>query len=94
MRHGNLLVIRGQTGSKGGGGIAMHQHDVGLELAEHAFHTLQDGSSHVSQVLPGLHDVEVKVWLDGKQVQHLVQHLAVLGSNAESGVKTFISGQS
>ena len=66
-----------------GGGVAVDQHAVGLGLVEQAGQAGQDGGGDVGQGLAGLHDGEVVVGHDPEQVQHLIQHGAVLAGDAD-----------
>jgi hypothetical protein len=41
----------------------------------------------VEQILPRPHDVQIVIGTDMEQVQHLVEHLAVLGGDADQALK-------
>ena len=76
-------VVEGQQGGgHDGGGIALHQHPVRLEVAQHGVEVGEDGGGQLRQRLVGAHQVEVDVGGDLEQVEHLVEHLAVLGGDA------------
>ena len=93
MGNGDLLVVSRQAGGKGGGGVAMHQHHVGLERGQHRSDALQDGGGHTGQVLAGFHDVQVVIGADAEQLQHLVEHLPVLAGDAHAGFEAAVLRQ-
>ena len=84
MAHGNLLV----EGGEGGGGascrVTMDQDDIRLAFLEHVAHAGEHAGSYVVQVLPVLHDIQVKIRLHIEDAQHLVQHLPMLPSHAHN----------
>ena len=82
VTHRNLVVEGGQGSGKGGGGVAVDQHQVGLGLVKHVVHTQQALGSDGGQGLPGLHDVQIIAGFQLKNLQHAVQHLTVLGGHA------------
>ena len=41
MTHRDLQIEAAQGGGKGGGGIAMHQHQIRPAVLQHALHALQ-----------------------------------------------------
>ena len=61
----------------------MHQHHIGLRLLEHIIQPMQAFLCNQCQRLPRLHDVKVIIRLDLKNIQHLIQHLAVLRGDAD-----------
>ena len=85
MAHGDLVVEGGQSTGEGSGGVAVDQNQVGLGLIEHIIHAGEALGGDSGQGLPGLHDVQVIVGLQLKNLQHAVQHLPVLGSDAAQG---------
>ncbi len=79
-------VVVSQQGSRHDrGGIALGQHPIRLDLLQNGIQAGEDRRRQIGQGLPGLHQVQVEVGLDGKQAQHLVEHLAVLGGDADQG---------
>ncbi len=66
----------------------MDQDDVGLDLFQNAAQALQDGDGDVGQVLAGLHDFEIVVGHQAEQLQHLIQHLAMLAGHADLDIET------
>ena len=53
----------------------------GLQLFEHRVEVGEDIGGQLGQALVGFHQVQVDCGVDVEQVQHLVQHLAVLGGD-------------
>ena len=82
MAHCDLLIKGSQRAGKGGGGVSVDQHQVWLFPGKHLLQPQQAFAGDGVQALPVLHDVQVIVGRDGKQSQHIVQHLAVLGRDA------------
>ena len=48
---------------------------------------LQHGAGDVGQILPRGHDVEVEIGREPEELEHLVEHLAVLGGDADRASK-------
>ena len=67
----------------------MHQYGVGTGLTQHIAHAQQHTGGHVIQVLPLLHDVQVIIRLDVENLEHLIEHFAVLSGNAHKGTEVF-----
>ncbi len=87
MADGNTLIKRGQAGRDGGCRIAMHQNDIRAEFGQNRFQPFQNATGDLGQPLSGLHDVQVVVRHNGKKIQHLVQHLPMLGGDANPGIE-------
>ena len=86
MPHGDLPVIAGQGGDKGGGRVPVDQHDVGLFRLQHRLDLLQNGVGDVEEGLLVLHDGQIVVRDHPKGLQHLVEHLPVLSGDAHHGL--------
>ena len=71
----------------------MDQHQVRLDLAEHSLHPQQAFGGDSGQGLARLHDVQIKLWVQVKDLQHRVQHLAVLGGDAAQALNLRPGGQ-
>ncbi|MNH38603.1 hypothetical protein D3C79_996670 [compost metagenome] len=71
----------------------MNQHDIGFEFCQDFLQPLQDRAGHIGQVLTGFHDVQVEVWLNGKQPQYLIEHFTVLAGDADFRLKAFVCRQ-
>ncbi|MCY1432023.1 hypothetical protein D9M71_480060 [compost metagenome] len=93
VRNWNLLVVGREAGGKGGRGITVDQHNIRFELCKHAFQALQDGCAHICQVLAGLHDIQVEVWGDRKQVKYLIKHFSVLACHTNLRIEAFVRGK-
>ena len=79
----DLQIEAGKCGDKGGGGIAVHQHNVGLDLFQHGTDALENVDRDVKERLPILHDREIIIRHDIERAKHSVQHLAVLSRDAD-----------
>ena len=65
----------------------MDQDHAGLLLLDDPLKALKHPGGDVGEGLAGLHNVQVIVRHNLKGIQHLVQHLPVLGSDAHQGFK-------
>ena len=85
MPHRDLVVKGGQCAGKGGGGVAVDQDHVRLQLLHRRVHAGQALGGDGTEGLAGGHDVQVPVRREGEDLQHAVQHLPVLGGDAAEG---------
>ena len=77
------FAVKGrQCADKGGCGVALDQYAVGFDFIQYRFKALQSFGGDVKKRLVGLHEVEVMVGIDLKEIKYLIQHLPVLGSDA------------
>ena len=82
VAHGDLMIERGQGAGKSGGGVAVDQDHVRLQLLDGLVHAGEGLAGDGGEGLPGRHDVQVPVGFYIKDLQHTVQHLAMLGGDA------------
>ena len=87
MPDGDLLIERGERGCEGRRGIAVDQDHVGLLILQHRCQPLQDVAGDAVQGLAVLHDVQIMIGLDLECLQHAVQHLSVLGADADDALQ-------
>ena len=73
--------------------IALHQHPIGplggknrLELGHHP-------GEHLGGRLAGAHDIEIVVHLDAEQLEHLIEHVAMLSGDADPRLDTGLGPQ-
>ena len=85
MPDGDLLVKSRQRGRRGGRRVPVHEHDIGHGFGQHVPHPGQDPCRHIVKILPRLHDVQIEVGGDFKEIEHLIQHLAVLPRDTDYG---------
>ena len=83
MRHRDAPVVGSQRAGHGGGGVALDDHPARAHPVEDLADVLQQAGGELVERLVGPHDVEVDVGNDVGELQHLVQHLAVLGGGAD-----------
>lgn len=86
MSYRNIGIKRGQTGSKGCGGITLHQYQIWTPLIVKIAHPAQNTRRQVRQVLVRLHQVKIKIWFDSEEAKHLIEHMAVLRGHAHLGL--------
>jgi hypothetical protein len=77
-------VKGGQSSGRDAGGVALDEHPIGSFVDQDRFETGQHAGRDLGRRLIVLHHVQVVVRLDGKDAQHLVEHFAVLGGDANS----------
>ena len=76
------LMVKGRQGTcKGGRGVAVDQDHVRLQFLDGLIHANEAFAGDGGKGLPGGHDVQVVIGLQGKDLQHGIQHLPVLGSD-------------
>ena len=72
------LSIECSKGSSGRScGISVDKYNIRLALFEHITHTVKDADSHIGQILPLFHDIQVNVWLNIEYFQHLIEHFTM-----------------
>ena len=88
---GDMHIEAGQRGGEGGGGVAVDQNDVRLDLAQDLLDPQQHGGGDVEQILLLLHDGQIVIRHDGKNAQDLIEHIPVLAGDADDGsdIRTF-----
>ncbi|MNG93490.1 hypothetical protein D3C79_524590 [compost metagenome] len=89
----DLLVVGREAGRQGRRRIAVDQDHIRLELCQDRLEPLQDCRGDIGQVLTWLHDVQVIVRRDLEQLQHLVEHLAVLAGHAYARLEAIVLSQ-
>ena len=89
MAHLHLGIERSQSRHKGGGSVAVDQHQIRLGLFQHIPQTAEglDGDAH--QGLGRLHDIQIVIRGDLESLQHLIQHFPVLGGDADNALHFF-----
>ncbi len=87
MTDGNLTVKGGKRRRGRGGGVPVNKNDIRIRFLQDVAHPQQDTARHVIKILPLLHDVQVIIRRNLKEMQHLIQHLAVLTGYAHNCLK-------
>ncbi len=85
---GNALEIGGERGGKAGHRVALHQQHVGANLPEQRRQPFQHPGGDFGRRLRGGHQVQVVIGLEAEDLQHLVQHGAMLGRHADDALET------
>ena len=93
MAYRHLMVEGGQGAGEGGGGIAVDQNHVRLQCLDGLVHAGEALAGDGRQRLPRRHDIQVVIRLQVKDLQHAVQHLAVLGGDAAQALDLRPGGQ-
>ena len=78
MAHGYLAIIGGNRPRHHGGGIALDDDPVWLFEIEHLADFHQRPRRESIERLSGGHQVEIVVGNDARDIEHLIEHLAVL----------------
>ena len=89
----DLAVIGRKRACHGGRGIALHDHPIGFFRVENFANTGQQARGERIERLVGLHDVEVMLGREFCEVQHLIQHIAMLARDADAAVKARVSAE-
>ena len=93
MAHRNLAVIGCQRPAHRGRRVALHHHPVRPFFIHHPAKPGQQAGGQPVQRLVRLHDVEIMVRNDPRDVQHLVQHGAMLPRNTDARNEARIAAQ-
>ena len=86
MADRNAPVKGGQRCGEAGRRVAMDQNPVRFLVIENIAQATEDGTGDMGQVLIITHDIEVVFGDNPKEVEHLVQHIPVLGGNRHLGI--------
>ena len=89
MAYRNLCIEGCQSASKGRRGVTMYKHHIRLSLFHNRLQAHQRTRSHIVQRLAGGHNVQIIVRLNTEQVEHLIQHFAMLCSNSNNRLDIF-----
>ena len=84
-----LVVESGQTGNEGRRRISVDEDDVGLYVLHHAVQPFERSRRHFRQCLAVFHDVQVVIRRNVENIQHLIQHLAVLCCHGDDRFNVF-----
>lgn len=85
--HGNLQVEACECRGEAGRGVPVDQDHVRLLVLEDGLELEKHVARHVEQRLSRLHDRQVVVGSHVEDVQHLVEHLAVLAGHGDDGLE-------
>ena len=84
VRHGNAAVERAQRAGHGGGGVALHDGEVERLGRQYGVERGEDAGGGLGQGLTGSHQVQIVIRGHFERLQHLVEHGAVLGGDADT----------
>ena len=87
VAHADLAVIGRQRAAHGRGGIALHHHPIGLFGIHHRAKAGDQPRRQLVEALVGLHQVKIVVRHHAGDVQHLVQHPAMLPAHADARIE-------
>ncbi len=82
VRDRYLFVERGERSNERGRGVALHDHPIGLVLANHVRHAEEHARGEVGEALVRLHQVEVELRLHVEDREHLIEHRTMLRGDA------------
>ena len=82
-----LAVIGGERAAHGGGGIALDHDPRRPRLVHHRAQPGEQPRGQRVEALVGLHHVEIVVRHDPGDIEHLVEHAAMLRGNADLAVE-------
>jgi hypothetical protein len=81
--NGNVMVKGSQRRAKNSGSVTLYEHQVWFLDRKILIHRLNGAGRQICQRLIGAHQIEVCVWFDLKNLQHLIKHLPVLTGYAD-----------
>jgi hypothetical protein len=84
---GDVAVEGGEGGGEGGGSVALDEEEVGSFEFENGVEGRNDACGEGGKGLAGTHDVEVVVGDHAEDGEDAVEHLAVLGGDADAGLE-------
>src|ERR1035437_5930907 len=92
MADWDFSVEGSQGTAESGGGVTLNEDDVWFFFGKYGFEGADDTRRGLIKGLPRAHDVEVPVWSYVECVQNLIQHLAVLRSDADTDIEVIRQG--
>ena len=87
VRHRDAGVERTQSTGQRCGGVALHDSERGLHLQENLLKPGNQPRGEGGQSLARLHQIEIEIGRDSEYREHLIEHLAVLGRDADKGIQ-------
>ena len=87
VARGDALEVGGEGRGEGRHGVALHQQDVGPQLAEQRRQPVEHPGRDARGRLARRHDLEIVVGGEREDIEHLVQHVAVLGRDADDALE-------
>src|SRR6185312_13393844 len=86
MRNRNLPVIAGQRGCHCGRCIALYDNLVWQFFINNGAKSEQHTCDQCIKRLPGLHNIQIKIWNDTADVEDLIEQVAVLSGHTDPNV--------
>ena len=86
VAHAHVLEVAHQRTEEHGGGVALHQQDVGLVVGHDPTEPVEAGVRDIVKALAVLHDAQIVVGHHDEGVQHLVDEVGVLSGEREARV--------
>ena len=78
MPHRNLCIKRSKCTGRRSSGVTMYKYYIRMTFFEHITKTCKNTCSHISQILPLLHDIQVIIRLHVKKIKNLIKHFTML----------------
>ena len=67
----------------------MYKHNIRTTLLEHITKSCEHSCSYIGEILTLLHDVEINVGSDPKDLKYLIEHFTMLTGYAYNSLKLF-----
>ncbi len=84
MAHGNAVMESGESAGQGGGGVSLDEDQRRFFTSDDGFEASHDSGTNFIGSLVGLHDVQVLVKMDAKEIKEWVEQAGVLaGADGE-----------
>jgi hypothetical protein len=87
MTDRNLRVEGRERPAHSSGGISLNQDYIGSGGGKYWFEAGEDSCRNFSESLARAHGAKVEIGSDAENLEHLVEQLSVLGSNADLHIK-------
>jgi hypothetical protein len=79
----DVFIKSGQGAGKTGRRVPLDQDQIRVFSLLDIPNAEQDPAGNIKKILVWLHDIQVIIRGDGKEIQNLVKHLAMLGRHAD-----------
>ena len=80
-------IVGGQGTGHRGGSVALHDDPIGPLVIKHPSDPGEQSGGQPVERLVGLHQIKIVVRRDARDLQHLIQHSAMLSGHADTAVE-------
>src|SRR5690606_20710172 len=94
MRDRDLAIVGGESARHGGRRVTLDHYPFGLLFVHHSAEPGQQGGGQRVERLAGAHQVKIVIGRDAGNLQHLVEHPAMLRADADAAVEAAVGLES